>query len=147
MFIGLGQMTLSGGVVRSSGGGGPTDLWPLTGMGAESDWTFSDAGGFWNFFPNFDTLDPTTVELTGAAKTSFDAAVANSTAYSVTVTIVNYGEGSVEISMKGGSFVDMLVNADGDFVQTVTSGTGSGFIIRANGAVVTLGMSDIQITA
>lgn len=127
---------------------GPSASWPLTDAGVEADWSFAGDAAFWNGSgPGFDGGESDDIaSLTGAAKTAFDAAVSDSTACSVTVTASGYfGGGSAEIRMKGGSWVDMLINNDGPFTQTVTSGTGSGFDVRGkNGSV--LNVADVDIT-
>lgn len=114
-----------------------TATWPFVGMGAEANWAFGgDGDARWESgsVAFVDTFDPTeTASLTGAAVATFDAAVSNNTAITITITIADYdiSVGSdVQVSVKGGAFANFDVTGDGVFDAAVISGSGSGFVLR-----------------
>lgn len=119
-------------------------------MGASGDWAFVGGGAFSDAVDFEDSNDGSTASLTGAAATAFDAAVGGSTPYSVTITAVQ-SLGDVEIAMKGGTFVPMEAAGSNEFTKTITSGAGSGFVIRAiadvGEEVCTLSISNVVIEA
>jgi hypothetical protein len=99
--------------------------------GIEANWTLT---ANWNSTfqcIQFGGIAGETGSLTGAAATAFDAAVSNNTACTFTALISQYNSGTVEVSFKGGAWVDMEITTDGEFTKTVTSGTGSGFSVRS----------------
>lgn len=111
-------------------------------LGVEADWAFTGASVFWQalsaFGPDLIVFDGASAgdkaELTGSAKTSFDAAVSNSTACTVTLS-TDAGSslnGTISVALKGGTPVNFVFDGSGaDVSHTVTSGTGSGFILTA----------------
>lgn len=99
-------------------------------LGIETDWAFT-GDGFFNAVGAIAFDEGTgTASLTGAALTSFNAGVSNSTACDVTITSV-FATGAISVSMKGGAPVTFTFDGSGDPVtEEVTSGTGSGFVIE-----------------
>lgn len=125
-------------------------------LGVEADWTLT-GGVIWDAFggPSFGGDGSETAALTGSAKISFDAAVSNSTACTVTVTGGDSDAGvaallgSIDISMKGGTPVTFVFNeTPGQQVShTVTSGAGSGFLMDNNDGDPIIGVAvRVQIT-
>lgn len=118
-------------------------------MGVEADWSFSSGEAFWAITGIvFDgSTVGTTAQLTGAAKTSFDAAVSSNTACSVTL-YQNAGDpqnGTVSVTMKGGTPVNFVFAGDASISHTVTSGSGSGFILTAGSDFPGITVTRVQI--
>lgn len=126
------------------------------GLGVTADWSFSGAFITWRAA---DSVSPDVIsfaeppagdkaELTGSAKTAFDAGVSNSTACSVSLTAseANPIIGTVSVTLKGGTPVSFVFSgAPSEVVtDTVTSGTGSGFVLTAVGFGVSDPLGDIS---
>jgi hypothetical protein len=145
-------------VAAQQGGGaaapsGPT--WPFTDVSPESLWTFT---GDAVYIPALEG-DPAllafaenpddSAALTGAAIATFDAAVPDSTACSVTLTgPTGATNGIVLVSLKGGTPVEFAFSGTPSEIvnHTVTSGAGSGFLIASDPALaLSGGIIDIEI--
>lgn len=121
-------------------------------LGVEGDWTFTGAGTSWeSVFPDGILFNAATTgekaELTGAAKTSFDTSVSNSTACAVTITpdVNNPLDATISFSMKGGTAVNFAFDGLGTpITHTVTSGTGSGCIVTVVSAALSGKLIRIQ---
>ena len=115
-------------------------------MGVEADWTLT-GGASWGAGSPIFGGGAATASLTGAAATSFDAAVSNNTACSVTIytnLIEDTLDGTVAISLKGGVSVNFVGDgATESITHTVTSGSGSGF--SADGGAATGKITRVQI--
>lgn len=115
--------------------------------GVEADWTFTNGAG-WSADGKvvFDGTPGQTAALTGSAATAFDAAVTTNTACTVTFSGADWNSGTVQISLRGGAFVDMVLTDSGDFVKTITSGTLSGYEVKSTaGAEVRQGRVQIAL--
>lgn len=111
-------------------------------LGVEADWAASSANAYFQAGPPdsiyFDSaVANDKVELTGSAKTAFDAAVSSNTACTVTLYTSDGAplDGTIGVKMKGGTKVNFSFSATpGESVShTVTSGSGSGFEVIAGG--------------
>lgn len=127
------------------------DVWPLTGVGADTDWSFT-GGGFFNSLDtsvavNGDGISPPsatdTAALTGSALAAFDAAVADSASCTVTLTGSTSAssagnDGALQISIRGGTWTDIPIPWSGGAwsapaTAIIVAGVGSGFEVRGNG--------------
>lgn len=121
-------------------------------MGSASDWTLTGDASF-NDGVDFADNPDDSAALTGAAQTAFDAAVSNSTAYSVTLTSdLDSGPfgaltGTITLSMKGGVPVDFVfAGVSGATVNhAVTSGAGSGFLLDVVSGSTIGGVVDVEV--
>lgn len=108
-------------------------------MGTASDWSFTGGALFDAGVIIFIENPADSAALTGAAATAFDAAVSDSTACNVTIFSDQANPltgGGLNISLKGGTPFTFLFNGFGAPVtQTVTSGTGSGFLMSIFGTL------------
>lgn len=118
-------------------------------MGVEADWTFT-GGIFWSVSDAGLVFDSApageTAELTGSAKTAFDAAVSSATACMMSVYVSSYGEGNLEARLKGGSWIALDVSADGwSTPVAITSGAGSGCEFRSLTGTTALTLRGVDI--
>lgn len=138
----------------------PADLWPLTNMGAVANWTIGSDCSFLTGPPTGiafnEPVENTANSLTGAAETSFNAAVASSAAFNVTVISAAADHpditpliGTVFVAMKDGTPVAFVFagTPSQEVTHTVTSGAGSGFDLIAGDDFPSGGLVDVEIYA
>lgn len=135
-----------------------TNVWPLTGVGASSDWSFSGGGGFEPAGLNpADSVyiggvlgDPPsnsdTAALTGSAADALDAAVPDLASCTVILTPSSSSsssgdDGAIQVQIRGGDWTDIIIPWSGGawtdpatavVVAGGTSGIG-GFAVQGNG--------------
>lgn len=133
------------------GGAAPSgELYPDPTIQNIADYVFSEEAGeaVTGALSFNDLLGDGQCAITGGTSTALNAALANSTPYSVTITVANYSSGNVLIRLKTGTYVNMEVDGDGPFTKTVTTGDGTVNVIAGLGESETIfDITHISITA
>lgn len=132
----------------------PSELFPDPDLSDTSDaglWDYDLAGGAWepgdpSGLVITGALGSDSVDLKGGFLTSFNAAVANNSTKTVTLTFGIWATGTVTVVMKGGTPLVFAPSDAGPLTHSVTAGTGSGFQMSGSAEGTTTSLSAISVT-